>query len=196
MNPARPQIAIILVVLVATLVAVACAPAQTPAPPAQAPTSALPTSGIIAPAPTNATPGAGGFPTPSAEDANADLKVARIQGFGLFLTDKAGRTLYAFAVDTKDTSNCSGACAQNWPPFAAQSKLQVQTGLNSDLVGSLTRADGATQVTYDGHPLYYYSGDKNPGDVNGQGIGNVWHVLSPRGNPMNNSVVPKATPTP
>ncbi len=124
------------------------------------------------------------------------VKLARVTGFGLFLTDGTNRTLYAFANDTKDASNCSGSCVQNWPPFTAQGQPQADTGINASLLGTITRADGATQVTYDGHPLYYFVGDKNPGDIKGQGINGVWHVLSPRGNPMNNSVVPGATATP
>ncbi len=150
----------------------ACAPTPTPVLPAPAPT--------LAPS------------SPSASRA-ATVKLARVAGFGLFLTDSANRTLYAFANDTKDTSNCSGSCAQNWPPFTTQGQPQADTGINASLLGTITRADGVTQVTYDGHPLYYFTGDKNPGDIKGQGVNNVWHVLSPRGNPMNNSVVPAAT---
>lgn len=153
----------------------ACAPTPTPASPAQAPTLA---------------------PTTAAVSGAAKVKLARVTGFGLFLTDDANRTLYAFANDAKDTSNCSGTCAQNWPPFTTEGQPQADTGINASLLGAITRADGTTQVTYDGHPLYYFTGDKNPGDIKGQGVNNVWHVLSPRGNPMNNSVVPAATATP
>ncbi len=153
----------------------ACAPNPTTAPPAPAPSLA---------------------PTPAAMSGTAIVKLARVTGFGLFLTDGANRTLYAFANDTKDTSNCSGTCVQNWPPFTTQGAPEADTGITASLLGTITRADGSMQVTYDGHPLYYFSGDKNPGDIKGQGIGNVWHVLSPRGNPMNNSLVPSATATP
>jgi predicted lipoprotein with Yx(FWY)xxD motif len=132
--------------------------------------------------------------------ANSAIKVARIQGFGLFLTDNADRTLYAFDKDTKDTSACSGTCSTNWPAFTADTLPQAVNApntsfLNTSLLGFITRTDGSKQVTYDGHPLYYYSGDKNPGDVKGHGIGGLWHVLSPRGNPMTNPAPPTATPT-
>ncbi len=153
----------------------ACAPTPTPLPPAPAPTLA---------------------PTGAAPSGAALVKLARVTGFGLFLTDGANRTLYAYANDTKDTSNCTGTCAQNWLAFTTQGQPQADTGINASLLGTITRADGATQVTYDGHPLYYFVGDKNPGDIKGQGINNVWHVLSPRGNPMNNAVAPAATATP
>lgn len=183
-------------ILLALLGLAACAPAAAPVSPTLAPTA-------TAPAAASATPVAAlpvATPVTTAPipvtGATAMIKVARIQGFGLFLTDNAGRTLYAFANDTKDTSNCTGNCVQNWPPFTAQSIPQGDTGINATLLGMITRPEGTTQVTYDGHPLYYYSGDKNPGDVKGHGIGNVWHVLSPRGNPMTNPPPPTATSTP
>ncbi len=134
--------------------------------------------------------------TASSSSANAAIKVVRVQGFGLFLTDAAGRTLYAFTKDTKDSSNCTGSCLQNWPPFVAPAIPQAPSNINPSLLTMLHRSDGTTQVEYDGHPLYYYSGDTAPGDVKGQGIGNAWHVLSPRGNPMLNPYAPSATATP
>jgi len=192
----------------------ACAPAATPIPPPPPPTTTSlplpPPSPMTASLPPTTMP-----PTPSAAGtralipvtgasatstpggpANALIRVARIQGFGLFLTDNANRTLYAFANDTKDASNCTGNCTQNWPPFTAQSAPQVDSPLNATLVTMVTRQDGTMQVSYDGHPLYYYSGDMNPGDVKGHGIGNVWHVLSPRGSPMTNPPPPTATSAP
>ncbi len=153
----------------------ACAPTPTPVPPAPAPTLA---------------------PTIASSNSGALVKLARVTGFGLYLTDASNRTLYSTANDTKDTSNCTGACTQNWPPFTTQGQPRADTGINASLLGTTTRSDGSTQVTYDGHPLYYFAGDKNPGDIKGQGIGNMWHVLSPRGNPMNNAVAPGATATP
>src|SRR5512143_3901772 len=94
------------IVLLAMLGLAACAPAAAPAAPAQAPTVVPAVAATAAPAATTAAtvPGAA---------ADAAVKVARIQGFGLFLTDNADRTLYAYANDTKDTSNCAGSCLQN-----------------------------------------------------------------------------------
>lgn len=169
---------------------VACAPAAPPNPTTAAPgpvagttPAGIPVTGAKA----TATPGG---------PANSLIKVARIQGFGLFLTDDAGRTLYAFAKDTNNASSCTGTCVQNWPPFTAVSAPQVDSPLDAKLVTLITRDDGTMQVSYDGHPLYYYSGDKNLGDVKGHGIGNVWHVLSPRGSPMTNPPPPTATTAP
>ena len=110
-------------------------------------------------------------------------------------TKNVGRTLYANANDAKDTSTCSGNCAQNWPAFIAPQTPQAPGNLNAALLTIFKRPDG-NQVEYDGHPLYYFAGDKNPGDVKGQDVGNVWHVLSPRGNPMLNAYAPAPTRTP
>ena len=72
----------------------------------------------------------------------------------------------------------------------------VRVAVNAALISTFARPDGATQAEYDGHPLYYFSGDKNPGDYNGHGVGNLWHVLSPRGSPMLNAAPPTATKAP
>lgn len=128
--------------------------------------------------------------------ADAAVKVVRVQGFGLYLTDNANRTLYAYAKDSKDTSDCVDACTQNWPPFLAPRTPLAPSGINASLLGTFARPDGNLQVEYDGHPLYYFAGDKAPGDVKGQGVGQAWHVLSPRGNPMLNAYSPTGTPTP
>lgn len=178
-----------IIVLLTMLGLAACAPAATPASPAQAPTVVPPVAATTAPAASTPAmvPGTA---------ADAAVKVARIQGFGLFLTDNADRTLYAYANDTKDSSNCAGTCAQNWPPFIAHATPQAPSGINASLLTTFNRPDGMLQVEYDGHPLYYFVGDKSAGDVKGQGVGNQWHVLSPRGNPMMNALSPSATATP
>jgi predicted lipoprotein with Yx(FWY)xxD motif len=193
MNMNRSSIATAGLILLAAMIGLAaCAPSPTPAAPAQAPTVAAASS---APSSSASLPASTGSTGASAQ-GGALVKLARVTGFGLFLTDSANRTLYAFDKDTKDTSNCSGTCAQNWPAFTTQGQPQADTGINATLLGTAKRSDGTTQVTYDGHPLYYFAGDKNPGDIKGQGVGNLWHVLSPRGNPMLNSAGPAATATP
>jgi predicted lipoprotein with Yx(FWY)xxD motif len=184
-----------IVVVLALSGLAACAPAVTPIPLPPLPTTVPTRPAAVATAASIPVTGASATATPGGP-ANALIRVARIQGFGLFLADNAGRTLYAFANDTKDVSNCSGSCAQNWPPFTAQTAPQVESPLNATLVTMVTRQDGTMQVSYDGHPLYYYSGDMNPGDVKGHGVGNVWHVLSPRGSPMTNPPPPTATSAP
>jgi predicted lipoprotein with Yx(FWY)xxD motif len=120
----------------------------------------------------------------SAGGQAATVDVANAGGLGQVIVDASGRTLYLFQVDTGTTSNCSGACASAWPPVRSTGTATVGTGLNPSLLGTTPRSDGNTQVTYNGHPLYTYVGDKNPGDTNGQGVtafGGGWFVLSPAG---------------
>ena len=150
----------------------ACGPAAPGAP------TAVPT---VAPAPTAAPTSAA-----AAGSGSATIKLAQIQGFGLFLTDDAGRTLYAFDKDSKDTTACTGNCLQNWPPYIVQGTPQAGDRINASLISTFARPEGTTQAEYDGHPLYYFAGDKSPGDVKGHGVAGLWHVLSPRGNPMTN----------
>lgn len=98
--------------------------------------------------------------------------------FGSYFTDESGRALYIFANDTENTSNCSGTCAENWPPFEATGSMELPAGVSGTL-DTITRDDGTTQVTYNGMPLYYYIGDTAPGDTNGQGVGDVWELAAP-----------------
>lgn len=98
---------------------------------------------------------------------------------GPFLTDAAGMTLYRFANDTTPgESTCSDQCAENWPAFTADEPLTLPDGVDGELT-TFTRTDGATQVAYNGIPLYYFGGDEQPGDTNGQGRGDVWYVVAP-----------------
>ncbi len=106
---------------------------------------------------------------------------------GNILVDSQGRTLYMFEKDVGTTSECTGACASIWLPLPANGNATLGGGTNASLVGTTTRSDGTSQVTYNGHPLYLYSGDHNPGDTNGQGLtafGGGWFALSPDGNPV------------
>ena len=89
------------------------------------------------------------------------------------ITDTKGMTLYTYDKDANDVSNCFGKCLQIWPPFIVKEK--TQTTLENGL-GTFKRTDGAMQYTWKGMPLYYYVGDKKPGDVKGDGFGGVWHV--------------------
>ena len=88
---------------------------------------------------------------------------------GTYLTNGTGRAVYLWTADNLNKSACSGACAAAWPPVPAEGKVTVTGhGKASDL-GTITRSDGATQVTYDGHPLYYFASDSGPGQTSGQG---------------------------
>ncbi|SMF22819.1 COG4315 family predicted lipoprotein [Pseudogulbenkiania subflava] len=88
--------------------------------------------------------------------------------------DEHGMTLYMFDKDSKDTSTCAGACADNWPPAVADSYDKA-----SGDWGMITRSDGKKQWTHKGHPLYRWSMDKKPGDMNGEGFKGMWHTVKP-----------------
>ena len=130
-----------------------------------------------------------GAPATSPTSAPGDLQIgAAALAPGTALVDGTGRALYLFEADTGTTSTCTGACAQVWPPLLTPGQAPVTTGAaQASLVGTSPRADGTRQVTYDGHPLYYFAGDKAPGDVKGQGIHNFgggWYVVTPSGDEL------------
>ena len=103
---------------------------------------------------------------------------------GTVLVDAQGRTLYLFKADKGTQSACSGACASAWPPLRVSGKPTVGGGAEASKLGTTQRSDGQPEVTYNGHPLYTYTGDSKPGDVNGQGLtafGAAWFALSPSG---------------
>jgi predicted lipoprotein with Yx(FWY)xxD motif len=108
----------------------------------------------------------------------------RSSGLGKILVDSKGMTLYLFEKDKGPNSTCSGACATAWPPFTTDGTPKSGSGTTAPLIGTTKRSDGTTQVTYNEHPLYYYAGDQQPGDTNGQNLdqfGAEWYVLSPMG---------------
>ena len=104
---------------------------------------------------------------------------------GQVLVDGTGRTLYLFAADSSTKSTCnSSACVQYWPPVLTTGTPQAGAGVTASLLATTARQDGTTEVTYAGHPLYYFLSDKNAGDVTGQGVnafGGPWYVVSPSG---------------
>lgn len=115
----------------------------------------------------------------------ATIEVASNASLGSILDDADGRTLYLFAKDSGTMSTCTAACASLWPPLRARGNPTVGDGVSAARVDTTPRSDGAPQVTYNGHPLYTYAGDPNPGDTNGQGLttfGGGWFALSPAGN--------------
>jgi predicted lipoprotein with Yx(FWY)xxD motif len=103
--------------------------------------------------------------------------------YGSILADGRGRALYLFTADHGRGSNCAGDCATAWPPYLVKSKPTALSGARPGLVGSTRRDDGRLQATYAGHPVYYYEGDRKPGQVLCQAVnefGGYWYVL--RGN--------------
>src|SRR4051794_40533353 len=112
---------------------------------------------------------------------------------GDVLVDRQGRTLYLFERDSGTTSSCTGACAVNWPPLRVRGTPLVGSGAKPADVGTTARADGISQLTYHGHPLYTFVNDKKPGDTNGEGIsafGGSWFAVSPAGA----TVAPRSQP--
>jgi len=100
---------------------------------------------------------------------------------GRTLADPEGRTLYAFTKDQGANSSCYGDCAATWPALTVQGKAMAGPGVEADWLGTADRRDGTTQVTFKGMPLYYYAGDSQPGETNGQGIDGLWFVVAPDG---------------
>ena len=103
---------------------------------------------------------------------------------GTILVDSKGNTLYVFMNDTGDTSTCTGDCAATWPALIATGEVKAGGGVTGSLLSTSARDDGTTQVTYNGHPLYHFAGDQAPGDTNGEGVGGIWFVVSPAGDPV------------
>ena len=108
---------------------------------------------------------------------------------GTFLTDGQGKTLYLFEKDQPGSSSCTGACLAVWPAFTSSGTIVAGPGVSMSMLSTIRRSDGTAEVTYNGHPLYYYAGDSNPGDANGQGLnqfGAGWYVVSPNGGKVDN----------
>jgi predicted lipoprotein with Yx(FWY)xxD motif len=104
--------------------------------------------------------------------------------FGRVLVDSHGKTLYLWAHDKSSKSTCNGDCAEYWPPLVTRGKPVAQTGANAQLLGTSRRSDGRLQVTYAGHPLYYFIKDTKPGQTNGEaltGFGGRWDPVSAAG---------------
>jgi predicted lipoprotein with Yx(FWY)xxD motif len=104
--------------------------------------------------------------------------------YGNVLGDGRGRALYLFTRDRTSQSRCYAACAVNWPPFLTASKPIATNGAQAGLLGRTRRRDGSIQVSYGGHPLYYYVGDRHPGEVlcqNVEEFGGRWYVVTRSG---------------
>jgi predicted lipoprotein with Yx(FWY)xxD motif len=127
--------------------------------------------------------------TPTASTSGAKVEV-RQTDLGRTLVDGAGRTLYLFEKDTGPRSTCYGACAAVWQPFTTTSRPAAGGGADAGKVDVTRRRDGARQVTYAGHPLYFYAPDRQPGDTKGEGLdqfGAEWYALSPAGSKLEES---------
>ncbi len=129
---------------------------------------------------------------PAAATAPAATTVTTVAAanspLGQILVDSKGRSLYLFEADTGTTSVCnSPGCVAEWPPLIAAGTPQPGAGLAANQVGTTTRADGNHQITYGGHPLYYFAGDTQNGNTKGQGLndsGGLWYVVRTDGTPV------------
>jgi predicted lipoprotein with Yx(FWY)xxD motif len=114
--------------------------------------------------------------SPGSGSTSTEVKTRKI-GNVTVITNAKGFTLYSFAPDTSSKSNCNGSCAQIWPPL--KGPATAGPGVTGKL-GTIKRSDGSTQATYNGHPLYTYTGDTKPGQATGNGLnlsGGVWHEV-------------------
>jgi predicted lipoprotein with Yx(FWY)xxD motif len=113
---------------------------------------------------------------------NLILGISATEALGTYLSAYNGMTLYAYAPDKQSpgASACTGSCAESWPPYTVRSKSDIHVSpATAGEVGTITRADGALQVTYNGAPLYFYAKDSSPSDARGQGAGGAWSVVKP-----------------
>ena len=127
---------------------------------------------------TTSTPPAGGTSSSGAAGGTSTVQVASSPQYGSILVDSQGKTLYLFEQDTSKTSACAGPCIALWPALTATGAPTAGAGLNASLLGTATQADGSSQVTYNGHLLYLFSGDAKAGDVTGEGVEGFFVVSS------------------
>jgi predicted lipoprotein with Yx(FWY)xxD motif len=144
-------------------------------------------SGSVSTAATATSPPPVAKPPPNAEEGTVFVSLGSAAGLGQVLVDSAGHTLYAFSRDSGESSTCTGACARAWPPLlVAHGEPEPSNGAGAARLGTITLPDGKRQVTYAGRPLYSFSGDKEPGEANGDGstaFGGTWSALEGSGAP-------------
>ena len=117
-------------------------------------------------------------------EGGAHVGVAEKEPYGAYLVDAEGKTLYLFMADTDGSSTCNDDCAGAWPPLTTEGEAMAGDGVEASMLGTVEREDGTMQVTYNGHPLYYFVRDESAGDTNGQdveGFGAEWYLVSPSG---------------
>jgi predicted lipoprotein with Yx(FWY)xxD motif len=145
--------------------------------------AALLTAACGGSSPSTAAPSPSPSPVASPAATGATVAVATSK-LGQILVDGKGITLYLFVADTGTSSTCYTSCATVWPPVVTAGAPQAGAGADAMLLGTTTRTDGKVEVTYAGHPLYYFVQDKAAGDTTGQGVngfGGLWWVVSPSG---------------
>ena len=141
--------------------------------------SAAPASGTNASSGSSGPYGYGGGSSSSSSSAVTVKAVS--SPLGTILVDQDGKTLYLFEADSMNKSNCSGGCLALWPAVMADGRATAGSGVSAGMIGTAT---DSSQVTYAGHPLYWFSGDTAAGDTNGEGLtdfGGAWYAVSPAG---------------
>jgi predicted lipoprotein with Yx(FWY)xxD motif len=121
---------------------------------------------------------------PNAEEGTTFVSLGNVADLGMVLVDSKGMTLYNFHKDQGTESACYGECAKAWPPLLTTGEPQPSNGADAAQLGTTKRKDGTTQVTYAGHPLYGFAGDKAPGEANGNDVsafGGEWYALQGSG---------------
>jgi predicted lipoprotein with Yx(FWY)xxD motif len=161
--------------MAAAAVAAACGTSSNPYAAAPSPTP-----------PVQSTPTYGATPSPVASPQTKGITIGVASTrLGKILAGPSGRSIYLFLADSASSSACNTAgCVRDWPPVLTNAAPKAGAGVNASLLGTIKRRDGTTEVTYAGHPLYYFVADKKPGDVTGQGIdayGAPWYVVAPSG---------------
>ena len=132
-----------------------------------------------------------GAPTSGSPSGSGPASVVgtKTGSLGTFLVDGKGRALYLWEADHGATSACSGACAQAWPPLTITGTPKASGAVKGSLLGTTKRADGSREVTYAGHPLYLFAGDRRAGQTTGEGsngFGAPWWVVTPAGKALQN----------
>lgn len=172
----RRALAPVLAVAGVTIAVAGCGSSSNPASSSPSHTPAA-SGGLYGSAPTTSSTPA----TTAGSGTTVDLASNKL---GKILVDSKGRALYLFVADKSTKSTCYGACAGAWPPLTTKGKPVAGSGVRASLLGTTKRTDGTTEVTYAGHPLYYYAGDTGPGQTTGQGLpqfGAPWWVLGADG---------------
>jgi predicted lipoprotein with Yx(FWY)xxD motif len=140
--------------------------------------------------------GAGNAAASSSASAGGTSVATASGADGKYLVGSSGRALYLWVADPSGKSVCAAACAKFWPPLLTKSAPAAAGGVTAAHLGTITRSNGSQQVTYDGHPLYYFALDKGRGSIKGQGndgFGAKWWLVSPSGSAITSFVAASAT---
>jgi predicted lipoprotein with Yx(FWY)xxD motif len=181
-------------VIIAGLLTAACGSSSSTSPTASAPSTGTATPANTSAGSSSGYPASGGTSSAAASataGAGTEVTTKRQGKLGTIIAAGSKKlTVYMFAADKGSTPACAGACAAAWPPVVAKGTPKASGAAASSDLGTTPRAGGVMQVTYKGHPLYYFIKDKDDGDAYGQGahaFGADWYVLAPSGEKVDNS---------